>query len=216
MTVDVHVKELQVELNHFTGQSLKGINPIVEDGVIGPSTEARVKLVKFFLGYEGPLNSTVNAEFEQRVRHPGDAQFSSAERVARGADRRAAQRRQADHNDGAAAAAGVSRFDGVPCANWLIPYLSFAREHGWQGRLQSGFRDPAFSEHLCQQMCGAPSCPGRCAGRTSNHSGSVKPKGAIDVSDFHRFGALMTKCPLSPRIFNDLPIDPVHYSATGH
>ncbi|MGH4012254.1 MAG: hypothetical protein ACRDTH_29515 [Pseudonocardiaceae bacterium] len=112
--------------------------------------------------------------------------------------------------------ASVGIFDGVPCANWLIPYLSWAREHGWQGQLLSGWRDPAYSEGLCLKMCGAPSCPGRCAGRSSNHSGDVKPKGAIDVSDPIRFGQLMTQCPLSPRIFNDLPNDLNHFSASGH
>jgi hypothetical protein len=216
MNVDPGIKQLQGGLNQFTGQFLKGINPIIEDGITGPATEARIKLVKFYLGYQGPLNAVADDTFNQRMHHPGDAQFSSAERVARGAERRAEQRKEADANQAAAAGAGVSTFDGVPCAKWLTPYLTFAREHGWRGTLQSGFRDPAFSERLCQRMCGAPTCPGRCAGRSSNHSGSVRPKGAIDVSDFERFGALMKKCPLSPRIFNDLPIDPVHYSATGH
>jgi hypothetical protein len=43
----------------------------------------------------------------------------------------------------------------------------------------------------------------------------VKPQGAIDVSDYVRFGELMKRCPHSPRIFNNLPSDRVHYSSTG-
>ncbi|MGH3870632.1 MAG: peptidoglycan-binding domain-containing protein [Pseudonocardiaceae bacterium] len=113
------------------------------------------------------------------------------------------------------APAGVSNFEGKPCANWLIPYLRWAREHGWQGRLTSGWRDPAYSEKLCRDMCDAPTCPGRCAGRFSHHSGDVKPKGAVDVTDERRFGELMAQCPLSPRIFNDLPNDRIHFSASG-
>jgi hypothetical protein len=210
------VKQLQTGLNHFTGTLLKGINPIMEDGVAGPATEARVKLVKFYLGYAGELNGTAVDNFHKRLAHPADAEFSTLERVARGAERRAEEHKEMAANHDSGKVAGVGSFDDVPCANWMIPYLSFAREHGWAGKLQSGFRDPAFSESLCQKMCGAPSCPGRCAGRSSNHSGSVKPKGAIDVSDFERFGRLMAACPLSPRLRNDLPIDRVHYSATGH
>jgi len=216
MAVNAGVRQVQAALNHFTGQFLKGVNPIIEDGIAGPATDARVKMVKFYLGYVGELNATVDANFDQRIAHPDDPQFSTPERVARGAERRAEQHKEVDANHDAGKLAGVGSFDNKPCANWMIPYLSFAREHGWVGKLQSGFRDPAFSESLCQKMCGAPTCPGRCAGRSSNHSGSVKPHGAIDVSDFDRFGQLMAKCPLSPRLFNDLPIDRVHYSATGH
>jgi hypothetical protein len=88
--------------------------------------------------------------------------------------------------------------------------------HGWKGTLNSGWRDPAYSEKLCIAMCGAKACPGRCAGRASNHSGSTKPMGAIDVSDYGTFGQLMRQCPISPRLFNALgPADPVHFSATG-
>jgi hypothetical protein len=113
-------------------------------------------------------------------------------------------------------ATGVGSFDGVAVANWLIPYLTWARQHGWLGRLHSGWRSPEHSEQLCLDMCGAPSCPGRCAGRASNHSASTKPNGAIDVSDETRFGQLMAQCPYSPPIFNDLPSDRIHFSATGH
>jgi len=85
-----------------------------------------------------------------------------------------------------------------------------------QGRLNSGWRSPEHSEQLCLDMCGAPSCPGRCAGRASNRSASTKPNGAVDVSDETRFGQLMAQCPYSPPIFNDLPSDRIHFSATGH
>ena len=109
----------------------------------------------------------------------------------------------------------VGTFDGVRVASWLIPYLSWARANGWTGRLNSGWRDPEHSERLCWEMCGAPKCPGKCAGRDSNHSGSVKPKGAVDVSDHVRFGQLMARAPFTPRIFNNLPKDRIHFSATG-
>jgi hypothetical protein len=116
------------------------------------------------------------------------------------------------------ASSGVGTFDGKPVANWFIPYLTWARQNGWQGRLNSGYRTPEYSEQLCYRICQppAPSCPGRCAGRSSSHSQDVKPKGAIDVSDEARFGELMARCPFSPRICNDLPNDRIHFSVTGH
>ena len=46
--------------------------------------------------------------------------------------------------------------------------------------------------------------------------GRVKPAGAIDVTHYEEFGRLMQSCPYEPRIFNDLPADRVHFSATGH
>jgi hypothetical protein len=110
----------------------------------------------------------------------------------------------------------VTMFDGKPVAVWMKPYLQWARVHGWRGTLNSGWRDPVHSQQICKEKCGAVKCPGTCAGRSSNHVGRIKPSGAIDVSDPHTFGALMHRCPLSPRLINALPHDPVHYSATGH
>ena len=84
------------------------------------------------------------------------------------------------------------------------------------GTLNSGWRDPAHSERLCFDICGAPRCPGRCAGRSSNHSGHIKPAGSIDVSNPAQFGELMQKCPYEPRLINRLGAkDPWHYSVSG-
>lgn len=80
---------------------------------------------------------------------------------------------------------GVVEFDNHQVAAWIVhDILAPARAAGvWNGYVISGYRDPAYSESLCQHMCGAPSCPGTCAGRSSNHSGSVKPAGAVDLTD---------------------------------
>jgi hypothetical protein len=111
---------------------------------------------------------------------------------------------------------GVAWYDGKQVAAWMVPYLDWARAHGWRGHLVSGWRDPVYSQRLCYAMCGRPSCPGRCAGLSSNHVGSVKPRGAVDVSDYGTFASLMRRCPYSPRIFNALGArDPVHFSASG-
>jgi hypothetical protein len=212
------IKSIQHNMNAFCKRYLRGVGPILCDGKLGPSTYGRVRTCKFYLGYRRPLNGHIDMTFRKRMRHPKRIRYSSIARVHRGINRRIAQRKHAKRNDHKAhASTGVARFDGVACAAWMVPYMEWARSHGWQGRLVSGWRDPAYSEGLCYRMCGRPRCPGKCAGRSSNHSGSVKPRGALDVSDYYRFGQLMRQCPHSPRIFNALGWrDPVHFSASGN
>lgn len=102
--------------------------------------------------------------------------------------------------------------------DWLARY----RKHGWDGELSSGGRSPEYSESLCRAMCGAPSCPGSCAGRASNHAGSDGPGkkgndswGAIDVfPDYVRFERIGFE--IDSPLWNDLDErDPVHFSVTG-
>jgi len=210
------VRGLQKSLNRFTGRHLRGVGPLVVDGVKGHATARRICTVKFYLGYTGKpqRSAVVKPDFVRRMRHPRSARHSKPAMLARALARRQKQRKAA--KAAAAPRAGVATFDGRPVAAWLKPYLDWARQHGWRGTLNSGWRDPAYSERLCQAMCGAPSCPGRCAGRSSNHAGSVKPAGAVDVSDYVKFGELMRQCPYSPRIFNALGArDPVHFSSSG-
>ncbi len=195
---------------------MEGVGPLVVDGVKGHATSRRIATVKYHLGYTGKSqrSPTVKSEFVRRMRHPHSPRYSNPAMLARAAARRAKQRKAARRS--AAPRTGVATFDGRPVAAWMKPYLEWARANGWPGTLTSGFRDPAYSEKLCISMCGAPSCPGRCAGRSSNHSGSSNPSGAIDVSHYDTFGQLMRRCPYSPPIFNALGArDPVHFSASG-
>jgi hypothetical protein len=210
------VRRLQKSLNRFTERFMEGVGPLVVDGIKGHATARRIATVKYHLGYTGEAqrSATVKPRFVRRMRHPRSLRWSNPAMLSRAAGRRVKQRKAAKAS--AAPRNGVATFDGRPVAAWLKPYLEWARQNGWKGTLNSGFRDPAYSEKLCISMCGAPSCPGRCAGRASNHSGSTNPAGAIDVSDYVTFGQLMRRCPYSPRIFNALGAqDPVHFSASG-
>jgi hypothetical protein len=212
------IKSVQENMNRFVKKYLHGLGPIMCDGELGPSTYGRVRTCKYYLGYRRPVNGHIDMTFRKRLRHPKSIRYSSTARVRRGIERRIAQRKHAKRNDAKAhVSSGVARFDGVPCAAWMVPYMEWARSHGWRGRLVSGWRDPVYSESLCFRICGRPRCSGTCAGRSSNHSGSVRPRGALDVSDYARFGQLMRQCPHSPRIFNALGVrDPVHFSASGN
>ena len=186
------------------------------DGVVGPATKKRLRRVKYYLGYRGAeqRSTSYTPELLRRLEHPRSPRHANPAMLARSLARRRKQHKLAVKS--AAPAAGVVLFDGKPVAAWMKPYLDWARAHGWQGTLNSGYRTPEYSEHLCIGICGAKSCPGRCAGRSSHHSIRVKPGGSIDVSDYVRFGELMKRCPYSPRIFNNLPSDRVHFSSTGN
>jgi peptidoglycan hydrolase-like protein with peptidoglycan-binding domain len=210
------VRALQTALNGFTDKHVLGMGKLMVDGVLGPATKKRIRQAKHYLGYTGTARKTtaVDDEFLQRLRHPRSTRHSSPRMLARAAQRRRKQRKAAKLSR--APRAGVDAFDGEPVAAWMKPYLVWAREHGWQGTLNSGWRDPAHSERLCFDICNAPKCPGRCAGRSSNHVGNVRPAGSIDVSDPAKFGELMRKCPYDPPLINRLGAkDPWHYSVSG-
>lgn len=99
----------------------------------------------------------------------------------------------------------------------VVNWLQKSVEHGWGGGLYSGGRTPEHSEELCLIMCGAPSCPGRCAGRTSNHSGCDGDPpgwGAIDVQEYEAFGRIQRE--IGSPLKNALPSDRPHYSVTGN
>ena len=101
-----------------------------------------------------------------------------------------------------------------PIANWMIPWIDKSWAAGWRGVVVSGWRDPAYSESLCFNICGAPSCSGTCAGRNSGHSQSTYPGGCIDVTDQYDFQAIQYR--IGSPLRNDLPSDRVHFSITGH
>lgn len=102
---------------------------------------------------------------------------------------------------------------GRPIANWIIPWLQKSWDAGWRGAVNSGYRSPEYSQQLCYGICGAPSCPGTCAGTSSNHTRYVEPEGAVDVSDYGTFKSVQFK--IGSPLRNALPADPVHFSSSG-
>lgn len=213
------IVRVQKQLNEFIRHTgLKGYAPLIVDGKLGKHTKDRIRIAKFFLGYLGKRDTRVNRRFMRRLEHPNWIVLSTPARVLRGRKRRKA------HNIAWAKNRSnlpghVGTFDGIPVAAYFIPILEWCRAHDWRGRLVSGYRTPEYSEHLCYQMCGAPRCPGRCAGRYTNHAGldyRKSPTGAVDVSDYVNFGRIVRNCPLSPHIYNALPDDLVHFSVHGN
>lgn len=109
---------------------------------------------------------------------------------------------------------GVAYFDGKPVAAWIKPWLDRSRAAGWHGVLVSGWRSPEYSEQLCFRICDKPTCSGTCAGRTSHHTQSAYPGGAVDVSDYWTFAAVQRR--IGSPLYNNLPSDRVHFSSTGN
>lgn len=226
-------KDFQRTLNAFANQWLYKMTPLIVDGDFGHATNTRVRTVKFYLGWdeerivkEGDSYRTDvedRREIVRRARHPMTAEHFPSEYVMyRGRRRRRRRRLRIKATEALAyLTPGVTSWEGKTVAKCAVPYLNYARAHGWTGGVTSGWRDPWYSRQLCRNMCGHDTCPGKCAGLTSNHVGNYCGRFAIDVSDYVRFGRIMAdmpldKCPNRHRIFNDLPVDPVHFSPSGH
>lgn len=123
------------------------------------------------------------------------------------------EEKQANKNPYEKAGTDIVGFDGKDTVELAAYWMWEARKAGWNGYLVSGYRTPEYSQQLCYNMCGAPSCPGKCAGMASNHAKKTYPGPAIDVSEYTQFESLMFK--LGSPLKNDLPIDPVHFSLSG-
>jgi hypothetical protein len=101
-----------------------------------------------------------------------------------------------------------------PVAAWMVPKIDAAWNKGWRGIVNSGYRSPEYSTQLCYQICGAPSCPGTCAGASSNHTKAGYPNGAVDVSNPSSFAAASRAA--GTGLWNALgSADPWHFSMSG-
>lgn len=98
-----------------------------------------------------------------------------------------------------------------PIADWIIPILQWASEHGWRGTVTSGFR--TFYEQAQLNAAGAFSAP---AG-LSNHETTKYPGGAVDVSLPGQLITVLRDYRGPPKLVGGVlgPIDPEHFSATG-
>jgi hypothetical protein len=220
MTHD-EIVHLQHELNRWAKDHKElGRQTLIVDGGLGKLTLELLHAVRWDLGYTKTTGFPVDDNFFKRLHHPTEVhddwgQTKTAVKV--GKDRRRKRRVWVVRNRIASVLKpGVGTFDGVSVAKAAIPILKWCRENGWKGRLVSGYRTPAYSESLCYAMCGRPSCPGRCAGRSTNHAYAVPERFAMDVSDYVNFGHIVAKCPLKPHVHNALPNDLVHFSPSGN
>lgn len=210
------VKALQVGLNNHLKKP-GGFHMLKADGILGDATMRAALHVAWNMGISYRSLKKGLTKFTQR-KIKGTMPRSIF-------DRRRVQKRRKEntdnpflplHPDRPPEQGGLTWMDGKWVATWIADDLLWYRNHGlWHGIVVSGWRDPVYSQHLCYQMCGRPSCPGRCAGTASRHVGKVYPNGAADVTSYTELKTATHSHPR--RIRNDvLPSDLVHYSSDGH
>lgn len=206
------VRRRQRRLNNWTKKYLENVTPLIVDGVTGHATKRRIMTVKFYLGYGKKRNARFTSLLVRRMAHPHSQRFGQM--LATGANRR---RQQRQHERNPRTGKGYATYDGKTVPAWTVKYLNQARERGWRGRVVSGVRTEAYSIHLCYNICGRSSCPGKCGGASSNHNMEPDgryPDGALDVSDYARFGQIMRD--IGAPLRNVLGAqDPVHFSPSG-
>jgi hypothetical protein len=88
---------------------------------------------------------------------------------------------------GAKLPAGLTTFDGKPCAKWVAQELEWARKHGWKGSLTSGYTRLIGLTTVCSETNGPCATPGK-----SNHQGKRFPKGAADVTNPQELDAVLS------------------------
>ena len=99
-----------------------------------------------------------------------------------------------------------------PIAAWISPVLDWASQHGWSGSVTSGYR--SYSEQASLNAQGLYSAP---AGK-SNHESADYPGGAVDVTDPALLSQVLKGYPGPQTLVGGVlgPVDPEHFSATGH
>lgn len=105
--------------------------------------------------------------------------------------------------------AGLVQFDGKPVAAWIARELRKARERGWGGTVNSGYRSPAEQAAACANTSGPCAAPGK-----SNHQGTAWPRGAVDVTEYDELDRILRSMG-SPLKGFTVANDPVHFSAGG-
>lgn len=188
-----------------------GMDPVKSDGTYGHSTNRAYLHVGWDLGFDiVSLRRGATVWGQRKLEHHWPVTPGEHER---------ARKRHGHPNPFLEAnllpVHGLVLLDGKWCAAWIAADVLKVRAAGrWHGVVVSGHRDPIYSEHLCFQMCGAPTCRGRCAGRRTNHVGIEEPAGAVDVTDYIVFGQECYRLGLNLR--NNLPSDRAHFSRTGY
>ena len=111
------------------------------------------------------------------------------------------------HPSAASAKAGVGTFTGKPVADWIVPILQYAKAHGWQGVVNSGYRSFAQQKAIYDSGVRPAAVPG-----TSNHEGDQFPRGAVDVSNAQQLSSILSKSPYAKALVWAGGKDPVHFS----
>lgn len=83
---------------------------------------------------------------------------------------------------------GMAQFDGHTVCKWIAEELEWARQRGWKGSVNSGFRDYQEQVQACKETTGPCADPG-----TSNHEGTHYPSCAVDVTNEEELDKILSK-----------------------
>lgn len=104
-------------------------------------------------------------------------------------------------------ATGIANFEGTKVAAWIAPILKYARQKGWKGGVNSGFRSYQDQVRIYNSGVRPAARPG-----TSNHEGSDYPRGAVDVSNAEQLNQILQNSPYKNVLVWAGQKDPVHFS----
>jgi hypothetical protein len=104
-------------------------------------------------------------------------------------------------------ARGTAAFEGKKVAAWIAPALQYARQHGWKGGVNSGWRSLGEQTRIYNSGVRPAARPG-----TSNHEFTGYPGGAVDVSDAAQLSAILRNSPWRKKLIWAGSKDPVHFS----
>lgn len=154
-----------------------------------------------------PLTSAIPSTFEgapSQSPAPGPGTKPNGKR--RGAVQKAPKAIPQSHS-AAAALHGVGSFEGQQVALWIIPYLTYAKAHGWTGTVSSGYRSIAEQTAIYNSGVRPAAVPG-----TSNHEGKAFPRGAVDVTQAEQLSHILEGIPGGSLLKWAGSADPVHFS----
>jgi hypothetical protein len=102
---------------------------------------------------------------------------------------------------------GVANFEGHKVAAWIKPALEYARQRGWKGTVESGYRSFADQTRIYNSGVRPAAKPG-----TSNHEFTAFPGGAIDATEAEHLAHILKTSPYSKLLVWAGSKDPVHFS----
>jgi hypothetical protein len=102
---------------------------------------------------------------------------------------------------------GVGQFGGKAVADWIIPILAYAKQHGWTGSVNSGYRSYADQKRIYDSGVRPAAVPG-----TSRHESDAFPGGAVDVSNAQQLSQILLRSPYAKVLQWAGARDPVHFS----
>lgn len=101
---------------------------------------------------------------------------------------------------------------GKPVAEWIVPILQYAYNHGWRGSVESGYRSDAEQTAIYKSGVRPAAVPRSMGGSGSNHEGNRFPAGAVDIVDAAGLAKVLEGSPYAKTLVYAGSKDPVHFS----